>query len=36
MIDQADIVIAHVRYSWGGAARSLEYAKRKKKEILMI
>ena len=36
MIDQADIVIAHVRYSWGGAERSLEYAKRKKKEILMI
>ena len=36
MIDQADIVIDPVRYSWGGAARSLEYAKRKKKEILMI
>ena len=30
MIDSADIVIAYVKYSWGGAARTLEYAKRKK------
>ena len=36
MIDQAAIDLALVRYSWGGAVRSLEYAKRKKKEILMI
>lgn len=31
MIDSADIIIAYVKYSWGGAARTLEYAKRKRK-----
>ena len=36
MIDAADIVIAYVKFSWGGAARSLEYAKRKGKKIIMI
>lgn len=36
MIDVADFVIAYVKYSWGGAARSLEYAKRKKKNIIQI
>ena len=36
MIDAADVVIAYVRYSWGGAARSLAYAKRKGKTIIMI
>ena len=36
MIDVADFVIAYVKYSWGGAARSLEYAKRKKKNIILI
>lgn len=33
MVDNADILIACVRYSWGGAARTLEYAKRKRKVI---
>ena len=36
MVDSADIVIAYVTYSWGGAARSLEYAKRKNKNIILI
>lgn len=36
MIDVADLVIAYVKYSWGGAARSLEYARRKKKNIIQI
>ena len=36
MIDSADIIIAYVKYSWGGAARTLEYAKRKKKNIIQI
>ena len=36
MINSADAVIAHVKYSWGGAARSLEYAKRKKKNMILI
>ena len=30
MISEADFVIAFVKYSWGGAAKTLEYAKRKK------
>ena len=34
MVDSADIVIAYVTYSWGGAARTLEYARRKKKILL--
>ena len=36
MVDSADIVIAYVTYSWGGAARTLEYAKRKNKKIILI
>lgn len=36
MIDNADIVISCVKYSWGGAARSLEYARQKKKNIIQI
>ena len=36
MIDAADFVIAYVKYSWGGASRSLEYAKRKNKNIILI
>ena len=36
MIDSADIIIAYVKYSWGGAARTLEYAQRKKKNIIQI
>ena len=36
MLDSADIVIAYVTYSWGGAARTLEYAKRKNKNIILI
>ena len=30
MIDKADLIIAFVKYSWGGAAKTLDYAKRKK------
>ena len=36
MIDSADVVIAYVNYSWGGAAHGLEYARRKEKKIIMI
>lgn len=36
MVEQADLVIAYVMYSWGGAAKALEYAKRKKKRIINI
>lgn len=36
MVEQANLVIAYVKYSWGGAAKALEYAKRKKKRIINI
>ena len=36
MVDEADLVIAFVTYSWGGAAKTLEYAKRKKKTIINL
>ena len=36
MINEANLVIAYVTYSWGGAARTLEYAKRKKKRIINL
>ena len=36
MVEGADLVIAYVMYSWGGAAKALEYAKRKKKRIINI
>ena len=36
MVDEADLVIAFVKYSWGGAAKTLEYAKRKKVEFFNL
>ena len=36
MVDSADLVIAYVKYSWGGAAKTLEYSKRKKVPIINI
>ena len=36
MVDQADVVIAYVDHGWGGAAKTIEYAKRKKKRIINI
>ena len=36
MIEEADLVIAYVTYSWGGATKTLEYAKRKKKTIINL
>ena len=36
MVKEADLVIAYVKYSWGGAAKTLEYAKRKKKTIINL
>jgi len=35
MVDQADTVIAYVRYD-GGAAKTLSYAKRRKKQIIKL
>ena len=36
MVDSANLVIAYVKYSWGGAAKTLEYAKRKKVPIVNV
>ncbi len=36
MVDSVDLVIAYVKYFWGGAAKTLEYAKRKKVPIINI
>ena len=36
MIDQADLVIAYVRYDYGGAYQALNYAKRQGKRILLL
>jgi uncharacterized phage-like protein YoqJ len=36
MVDNSDIVYAYVTHSWGGAAKTLEYAKRKNKKIVYI
>ncbi len=36
MVDTADVVIAYVKYPFGGAAKTLEYAKRRNKRIVEI
>ena len=36
MVDSADLVIAFVKYSWGGAAKTLEYARKRKKQIINL
>ena len=36
MVEEADLFIAYVKYTWGGAAKTLEYAKRKKVPIINI
>ena len=36
MVDNADVVIAYVLYSFGGAGKTLKYAERKKKRILQF
>ena len=35
MVAQADVVIAYVIHSWGGAAKTLEYAQAKKKKVIL-
>ena len=34
MVDNSDILVAFVTHDWGGAAATLKYAERKKKEII--
>ena len=35
MVEEADTVVAYVLHGWGGAAQTLEYAKQKKKNIVL-
>lgn len=35
MVNEADIVVAYVLHSWGGAAQTLAYAKQKNKAIIL-
>lgn len=35
MVVESDAVVAYVTHGWGGAAKTLEYARRKKKRILL-
>lgn len=35
MVRESDIVVAYVTHGWGGAAKTLEYARRKKKQIFL-
>lgn len=34
MVDNCDLLIAYVKYSWGGARKTLDYAIRKKKPYI--
>lgn len=36
LVEQCDLIIAYVSHEWGGAARMLEYARRKKKHIISL
>lgn len=36
MVKNSDILIAYVKHSWGGAAKTLEYAQKKKTKIINI
>lgn len=35
MVDNSDVVIAYVTHGWGGTAKTLEYAQKRKKKILL-
>ena len=36
MVNKADTVVCYIDHSWGGASKSVEYAKRKNKSIIFI
>lgn len=36
MVNSAEVVIAYVLHGWGGAAKTLEFAKKKKKKIIQF
>ena len=36
MIDNSDVVVSYVDHDWGGAAKTLEYAKKRGKRIISL
>ncbi|OUO31518.1 hypothetical protein B5F88_18105, partial [Flavonifractor sp. An306] len=36
MVEYVDVVVSYVLHDWGGAATTLQYAKRKKKRIILL
>ena len=36
MVEEAQIVVSYVTHDWGGASKTLAFAKRKKKEIISV
>ena len=34
MVERADCVVAYVEYGWGGAAQTMDYARRKHKRVV--
>lgn len=36
MVQESDVVVTYITHSWGGAAKYMEYARRKKKTIINI
>ncbi|MBP3360293.1 MAG: DUF1273 family protein [Clostridia bacterium] len=36
MVRSADVIVAYISHDWGGAAKTLSYARRKKKRIINI
>lgn len=35
-INKADVLIAYIKHDWGGAAKTLEYARKRKKKIINL
>ena len=35
MVAQADVVVAYVTHNWGGAAKTLDYARKKRKKVIL-
>ena len=35
MVNEADVIIAYVLHNWGGTAKTLEYAQKKNKRIIL-
>lgn len=36
MVEEAQVVVSYVTHDWGGASKTLAFAKRKKKEIISV